>query len=184
MVGRRRRLTLHDFKWDYDWAADGRRRPAPSGARTACSSSPSWTPRSTWPRRWAPENQCVESITVSEDGLCAAIRFQENFAGWMTMLTEIRRSSPRPTGVRCPEEIATRAVGRAATPSSRSRRAVRSRSSPPAATASTTRRTSTGRPIAARTSTSCGCASSARRTAMFTAFLNGEIDLTLNTTLG
>ena len=60
--------------------------------------------------RWAPENQRVDSFTVSEDGLSAEIHFAENFAGWITMLTEIHLIAPQywmdvPT-----DEIATRMV--------------------------------------------------------------------------
>ena len=103
-------LTLEDYKQNYDWAV------ATGMAGVACpycsqlvpliDSDPALSPE----LRWAPENQRVDSFTVSEDGLSAEIHFAENFAGWITMLTEIHLIAPQywmdvPT-----DELATRMV--------------------------------------------------------------------------
>jgi peptide/nickel transport system substrate-binding protein len=103
-------LTLEDYKQDYDWAV------ATGIAGVACPYCSQLVPLidsdPTLPaeQRWAPENQRVDSFTVSEDGLSAEIHFAENFAGWITMLTEIHLIAPQywmdvPT-----DEIATRMV--------------------------------------------------------------------------
>jgi peptide/nickel transport system substrate-binding protein len=101
-------LTLHDFKWNYDWAV------ATDSAGVGCAyctqMAPLIDPSLTGEERWAPENQYVESIEVSDDGLTAEVRFATNFARWITMLTEIHLIAPHYWQDVPTEEIALRAV--------------------------------------------------------------------------
>jgi peptide/nickel transport system substrate-binding protein len=86
-------LTLHDYKWNYDWAAmvgASGEVGCPYCAQLVPLKDPSITDAS----GWEPANQRVDSFEVSEDGLTASIHFEENFAGWITMLTEIFLINP------------------------------------------------------------------------------------------
>jgi ABC-type transport system substrate-binding protein len=86
-------LTLNDYKWNYDWAAE----VAASG-EVACPYCaqlvPLKDPSLTGAEGFDPSNQRIDTFEISEDGLTAAIHFEENFAGWITMLTEIFLINP------------------------------------------------------------------------------------------
>ncbi len=74
-------LTLNDFKFGYDYAL---KIAAANVGCTLCSTwAPLIDPTLTGDALYAPENQFVESITVSDDGLSAAIKFRQNYAGWL-----------------------------------------------------------------------------------------------------
>jgi peptide/nickel transport system substrate-binding protein len=101
-------LTLHDYKWDYDWAS-----MVGASGEVACPYCaqlvPLKDPSITGAEGWDPSNQRVDSFEVSEDGLTAAIHFEENFAGWITMITEIYLISPSFWSEVAIEDIATAA---------------------------------------------------------------------------
>ena len=175
-------LTLHDYKANYDWAV------ATGQAGVACPYCsqlvPLINPDVNLPpeERWAPENQRVDAFDVSEDGLSAEIHFGGNFAGWITMLTEIHLIAPQYWLDVPADEIATRMV----------------------VGSDTLLEIPTSGPFKYAASSADGIdyvpnefwAADAGpnleqlrlrffgdKPGMFTAFLNGEIDLTLNTTL-
>jgi peptide/nickel transport system substrate-binding protein len=101
-------LTLHDYKWNYEWAA-----ATGASGEVACPYCaqlvPLKDPSITDAAGWDPSNQRVDSFEVSEDGLTAAIHFEENFAGWLTMLTEIFLINPTFWGDVATADIATAA---------------------------------------------------------------------------
>ncbi|MFV2063104.1 MAG: peptide ABC transporter substrate-binding protein [Chloroflexota bacterium] len=102
-------LTLNDYKWNYDWATG-----IGASGQVACPYCaqlvPLKDPSITGAEGWDPSNQRIDSFEVSEDGLTAAIHFEENFAGWITMLTEIYLLSPSFWGDVALEDVATAAA--------------------------------------------------------------------------
>jgi len=80
-------LTMNDFKGSYEWAiATGK---ANVGCTTCATFAPvintvdkKGNPLAT-EKYWAPENQFVESITVSEDGQSAVVKWRQDYAGWL-----------------------------------------------------------------------------------------------------
>lgn len=77
-------LDANDFKFTYDWAV----QTAIAGVGCqGCGSFAVLLPDTdlTLPldQQYAPENQYVQSIEVSEDGLEAVVTWQENYAGWL-----------------------------------------------------------------------------------------------------
>jgi peptide/nickel transport system substrate-binding protein len=78
-------LTLNDFKFGYDYAL---KIAAANVGCTLCSTwAPLIDPTLTGDALYAPENQFVESITVSDDGLSAAVKFRQNYAGWLGVIS-------------------------------------------------------------------------------------------------
>jgi peptide/nickel transport system substrate-binding protein len=75
------KLDMNDFKFTYDWAV----KTAQAGA--GCSGCgtfvPLIDPTLTGDTAYAPENQYVKSIDVSEDGLTATVTWNKNYAGWL-----------------------------------------------------------------------------------------------------
>lgn len=84
-------LTMRDFKFTYDWLV------ANSIAGTGCIGCGTYVPLlpetplvqedgetpTPLDQQYALENQYVQSIDVSEDGLTATIKWQRKYAGWL-----------------------------------------------------------------------------------------------------
>ncbi|CAN5720194.1 peptide ABC transporter substrate-binding protein [soil metagenome] len=100
--------TLHDYKWNYDWAIST--GLAGVGCPYCSQLVPLVDAKLTGEALWAPENQRVDGFEVSQDGLEAAIHFGQNFAGWITMLTEIHLIAPHYWADVPTDELATRAT--------------------------------------------------------------------------
>ena len=77
-------LTLHDYAWNLEWAlmAD----QAGVGCTNCTLANPLIDPTVEGDARYAPENRYIESIEVSEDGLTAALKYRQNYAGWLGAL--------------------------------------------------------------------------------------------------
>jgi|GEM_PF-2577977 len=79
-------FTLRDLAWNLDWAI------ATAQAGVGCAVCTVFNPiidtSLEGDAYWAPENRYVESIDVSEDGLTAAIHFAQNYAGWMGVFNQ------------------------------------------------------------------------------------------------
>jgi peptide/nickel transport system substrate-binding protein len=78
-------LDANDLKFNYDYALEIAK------ANVGCTLCSVWAPlidpTITDPDKlYAPENQFVKSIEVSDDGLTATIDFQKNYAGWLGIL--------------------------------------------------------------------------------------------------
>ena len=80
-------LDMNDQKWTYDWAVEvaksgvgctGCSNLVPTIATTDANGDPL-----DLEAQYAPENQYVESITVSDDGLSMDVKYRKNFAGWI-----------------------------------------------------------------------------------------------------
>ena len=174
-------FTLHDYKWNYDWAvstgASGQ-----VGCPYCSQLAPLRDPTLTGEALWAPENQRVDSFEVSEDGLTAAIHFAEDFAGWITMLTEIHLIAPHYWADVPVEEIATRSVVGSDTlleiPTNGPFRIVAASAEGVDYEPNEHWAADSGPNLEQLRLRFFGS-----KEGMFTAFLNGEIDLTLNTTL-
>ncbi len=88
-------FTTNDVKANYDWAVE----LLQSGAACAqCGNyvllldptvgdpdDPKGTPD--FVAKYGPDNQNIESITPSEDGLSATVKWKKNYAGWLGWLT-------------------------------------------------------------------------------------------------
>jgi peptide/nickel transport system substrate-binding protein len=104
-------FTLHDFKALYEWSLEINR-----DGTVACVYCLSFVPiidadpALPLEERYAPENLFVESITVSEDGLTADVKFQQNFSGYISGLLFQPLIAPHYWSEVPLEEIATRAV--------------------------------------------------------------------------
>jgi peptide/nickel transport system substrate-binding protein len=174
-------FTLHDFKALYDWAL-GVNIDGSAGCVYCLSFVPIIDPSLEGEARYAPENQYVESITVSDDGLSGEIRFRKNYSAFINGLLFQPLIAPHYWAEVPVDEIATRAV-----PGS-----------------DTLLEIPTNGPFVVSAASADGIdfVPSPHWTAdsgpnldelrlrffgdkdgMFAAFLNGEIDLTLNTTL-
>jgi peptide/nickel transport system substrate-binding protein len=172
--------TLQDYKWNYDWAV------ATGLAGVACpycaQLAPQVDPSLTGEALWAPENLRVDSFEVSEDGLEAAIHFSQPFAGWITMLTEIHLIAPHYWADVPTDEIATRATVGSDTlldiPTNGPFKVAAHSSEGIDYVPNEHWAADTGPNLDQLRLRFFGT-----KDGMFTAFLNGEIDLTLNTTL-
>ena len=174
-------LTLHDYKWTYDWAA-----MIGASGQIGCPYCPQLVPLTDpaieGAAGWDPSNQRVDSFEVSEDGLSAAIHFSENFAGWITMLTEIYLLHPGFWGGVAIEDVATAA-------SIDSPILLEMPTSGPFKMVAASSEGIDYEPNEFWAADSGPNLDQLRmryfgsKDGMFTAFLNGEIDLTLNTTL-
>ncbi len=74
-------LTLNDYKFNVEYAT----QVAQAGVGCVLCSvvAPVIDPSLTGDALYAPENQFIESVTVSDDGLSAAVKFRKNYAGWL-----------------------------------------------------------------------------------------------------
>ena len=79
-------LTLNDFVWNLDWAI------ATAEAGVGCAACTVFNPLIDTSLEgdayWAPENRYIESVEVSEDGLSAAMKYRKNYAGWLGVLQQ------------------------------------------------------------------------------------------------
>ena len=74
-------LTLNDFKFNYDLAL--KIAQANIGCTTCAVTAPLIDTSLKGDALYAPENQFVKSIKVSDDGLTADVTFRQNYAGWL-----------------------------------------------------------------------------------------------------
>ena len=175
-------FTLHDFQAVYEWALEINR-----DGTVACVYCLTFVPiidaNPDLPldERYAPENLYIESITVAEDGLTAAVKFQENFSGYISSILFQPLISPQYWGEVPFEEIAIRAV-----PGSPSLLEIPTNGPFMVSAAS-----NEGIDFAPNPHWSADSGPNleqlrmryyGQKEGMFTAFLDGTIDLTLNTT--
>ena len=173
-------FTLHDFKANYDWAV--KVGTEGSVGCVYCSTfAPLIDPSLEGEARWAPENQFVESITVADDGLTAEVVFKQNYSAWADGLLTQDLIAPHYWDDVPFEEIALRAV-----PGNESLLEIPWNGPFVVAAAS-----ADGIDYAPNEHWAADTGPNleqlrlrffASKDGMFTAFLNGEIDLTLNTT--
>jgi peptide/nickel transport system substrate-binding protein len=173
-------FTLHDFKANYDWAvkvgAEGS-----VGCAYCASFVPLMDESIEGEARWAPENQFVEAINVAEDGLTAEVIFRQNYSAWAQALLAQSLLAPHYWNDVPFEEIALRAV-----PGSDTLLEIPTNGPFVVAAAS-----ADGIDYAPNEHWAADSGPNLEqlrfrffgsKDGMFTAFLNGEIDLTLNTT--
>ncbi|MEA2027306.1 MAG: hypothetical protein U9O18_11490, partial [Chloroflexota bacterium] len=79
-------FTLHDLEWNLDWAL--KTAQAGVGCATCTVFNPLMDTSLEGDAYWAPENQYIESIEVSEDGLTADMKFAKHYAGWLGILSQ------------------------------------------------------------------------------------------------
>jgi peptide/nickel transport system substrate-binding protein len=79
-------ITMEDWQQNYDWAV------ATGAAGVGCpycnQIAPIIDQSIEGEARWAPENLYIDDVTISEDGLSASIHFSQNYAGWSSILTQ------------------------------------------------------------------------------------------------
>lgn len=113
-------LTLNDHKWTYDWAVEMLKSGV--GCGRCAAFVPLVDPTAGVEEDadgnavtdvdvlYAPENQVVESYTISEDGLTAEVRFRQNYAAWRDWLASYYIIPGQFWGDIAPEDVATTAV--------------------------------------------------------------------------
>jgi peptide/nickel transport system substrate-binding protein len=175
-------FTLHDFKALYDWAVEVN-KDGSVGCVYCLSFVPTIDPSLEGEALFAPENQYVESITVSEDGLSAEIKFRTNFSAWMNALLFQPLIAPHYWAEVPIDELETRAV-----PGSPSLLEIPTNGPFVVAAAS-----SDGIDFSPNPNWTADTGPNldqvrlrffGDKAGMFASFLNGEIDLTLNTSPG
>ncbi|CAN5732336.1 peptide ABC transporter substrate-binding protein [soil metagenome] len=83
-------LTLNDFAFSYDWAVE----TATAGVGCqGCGDFALLLPETDLElpleEQYAPENQYVQSIDVSDDGLSATVTWQRKYAGWLAWVAGV-----------------------------------------------------------------------------------------------
>ncbi len=83
-------MTLKDFKFSYDWAV----KVAKAGIGcTGCATTVPVIDTTIDPKNvdayWGPDNQYIQSMTVSDDGLSMVVVWKKNYAGWLGWLGSV-----------------------------------------------------------------------------------------------
>lgn len=101
-------FTLHDYKWNLDWALETAQ--AGVGCVYCLQFNPLIDAGLEGDALYAPENRYIESVEVSEDGLTATIKYSKNYAGWLGALNQPQLIPPQFWADVPAEEIASTAV--------------------------------------------------------------------------
>jgi len=102
-------LTLNDHKWTNEWAVEMLKSGVGCGR---CAAFVPLVDSSIEDLEvlYAPENQVIESYTVSEDGLSAEVVFRQNYAAWRDWLASYYIIPPQFWADIPYEDVATTAV--------------------------------------------------------------------------
>jgi len=76
--------TLHDYAWMLDWAIGAQENGV--GCTNCAEANPLIDTGLEGDALYAPENRMIESVEVSEDGLEATMTWRQNHAGWLGAL--------------------------------------------------------------------------------------------------
>jgi peptide/nickel transport system substrate-binding protein len=101
-------FTLHDYAWNLDWALSTAQ--AGVGCVYCLQFNPLIDPSLEGDALYAPENRYIESVEVSEDGLSAAVKYRQNYAGWIGQLNQPQLLPPQFWQDIPADEIASTAV--------------------------------------------------------------------------